>query len=102
VLATTCIVGLLVACGGESAPESGAPNELTGVIVDVDSERLGDVRGFRLRSEGETFEIAIDPDVRFDDFPLTHLSDHLASAEPVRVEIDERGGELFATSVEDA
>jgi hypothetical protein len=102
-LVATCLACIAVGgCGTESEPGSGSPDELTGVVVEVDSRGLGDVRGFTLRSEGETYEISIDPDQRFDDFPLSHLRDHLASAEPVRVEVEGRSGELFATSLTDA
>lgn len=101
-LTVSCLlVAALAACADGDAPSGGAPRELTGVVVGVRSPGLGDVRGFTLRSGDETYEVAIDPDVSYD-FALPHLNDHLATAEPVRVEIDERGAKLFAVSIEDA
>lgn len=89
---------LLVACGG--AADEGAPSELTGVIVDVTSSGLNQVSSFELRAEGTNHAIHIDDDVDYG-FPLGHLQEHVASAEPVRVELEERDGELFALTIED-
>jgi hypothetical protein len=100
-LSVVVVAVAAAACGSDSGPDSGSPTEITGVVVDVDSRGLGDVRGFTVRSDGDTYDISIDPDASYG-FPLTHLTDHLASAEPVRVELDERGSELVATAIEDA
>jgi hypothetical protein len=71
------------------------------VVVDLEARRLGDVTRFELRSEGRSFQIFIDPETTYS-FPPSHLSDHLASSEPVRVGITERNGRLYASSIEDA
>ncbi len=87
----------LIACAGDEP----APTELTGVILEIESEGLDDVRSFTLRSEGETYEILIDPELDYG-FPLSHLNSHRATADPVVVDLEERDGELFALSIEDA
>jgi hypothetical protein len=88
-----------VACGSRS--DDGPPDEIAGVVVDVEAEGLGHVTSFDVRSEGTSYEIFIDPGATYS-FPPSHLSDHLASSEPVRVGLTERDGRLYATSIEDA
>lgn len=97
---------LAVACGGQSGPEpedtSGAPARVTGVIVDIDSAGIDDIRAFTLRSEGQTYEIHIAEDVEYG-FSLGHLQEHRVSSEPVVVDLEEReDGRLYALSIEDA
>jgi hypothetical protein len=105
--ATLCVIAalLLVACGDQAEPSSDptaqAPQEVTGVIVDIDSAGLGEVRSFELKSGDETFEILIDPQVDYG-FNLGHLNEHLAGGQPVRVQIEERDGKLFARRIDDA
>ncbi len=89
----------LVGCDG--AEPSSAPDQVTGVIVEIESVSLEDVESFTLRSEGDVYEILIDPEIEYG-FPLSHLNVHRTSAEPVVVELDERDGELYALSIEDA
>lgn len=81
-------------------PEA-APEQVTGVVVEIQSEGLEDVRSFTLRSEGETYEILIDTEIDYG-FPLSHLNAHRASADPVVVDLDERDGALYALTIEDA
>ncbi len=101
-LAASLALFSLAGCGSDQAPASLTPEVFTGVVVEVDSPELGDVRSFTLRSEGREYKLFVDPDVTYDDFPQPHLNDHLASAEPVRVEVDERGNRLYARAIEDA
>ena len=88
----------LAGCGSDAA---GGPREATGVVLAVDARSLTDVRSFTLKTQDETLEIRIDPDADYS-FPPSHLRNHALSGEPVRVELDERGGDLFATEMEDA
>ena len=81
--------------------QGGAPEELTGPIIDIDSEGLGDVRSFTVKSDEQTYEILIDPQVDYG-FPMGHLNEHRLSGAPVRVELLERDGRLFALSILDA
>ena len=93
----------LSACGTDSPPplQEDAPDQLEGVVTDIQSEGLDYVTSFKLRSEGETYEIFIDPDIDYG-FRLGHLQAHLVGADPVIVELEERAGKLYATSIIDA
>ena len=93
---------LCSACGGDSgANGGGGPDEITGPVVKVDAESLGEVTSIELKQGNETFEILIDPEIDYD-YNLGHISEHLSSGAPLRVEVEERDGELFATSISDA
>jgi hypothetical protein len=86
---------------GNACARRGEPTEVTGVVVEVDSRSLADVRSFEVSSGGDVYVVFIDPAARYS-FPPSHLRAHLASAEPVRVGIERRDGRLYATSIEDA
>lgn len=95
---------MLVACGGdeptaERTPEP--PRELTGVILTIDSEGLGQISSFELKEGDETYEIFIDPEVDYG-FNLGHLNEHLSTGQPVRVDLESREGKLYAQSIIDA
>jgi hypothetical protein len=93
-------VTLSVGCDGGSAETCSGAKPITGVIVTVESRSLDDVRGFTLRSGGKECEISIDPERDYG-FPLSHLNAHKVGADPVEVEVEERDGELIATSIAD-
>jgi hypothetical protein len=95
--ATTLILGVVTGCGGNEA----GTRTLSGVVTDVNASNITDVESFTIRSEGETFEIFVDPDAAYD-FPPSHLSEHLLSGEPVAAEVEDRGGRLFALTLRDA
>lgn len=99
-LAAVAFLVLLGACG-DSGPGSGAPEEVTGVIVDIESEGIGEVTSFELKDGDELYTIRIDPEVEYN-FDLGHLHEHLQGSEPVRVDLESRDGFLFATTIEDA
>jgi hypothetical protein len=73
----------LVACADDPAPDDAqpAPEEITGPVTKIDSESLGEI------DYG---------------FALSHLNEHLATGDPVRVSLDERDGTLYATEIADA
>lgn len=72
------------------------------MVVDItEGEGFGAVESFELRSEGETYEILIDQSREYG-FPLGHLNDHLQGADPVRVDIEEKDGAIYAVTIEDA
>jgi hypothetical protein len=81
-------------------PESG---EVVGVVVAVDSQGLGQVRGFTLRLPGgeqQTFSLrALQNGTTF---PPGHLAEHQATAAPVRVTYRMEGTERLAIQLEDA
>lgn len=96
-------VVILSACGddGASSRNGSTPSQLEGPIIEVESEGLGQVRAFTLKSGDQTYEIFIADDVDYS-FPLDHLNEHRISGEPVVVELEERGEKLYALSIEDA
>ena len=72
--------------------------------MDVDSTSPAEVRAFTLRTEGGeqvTFEVG-PLDLPAGAFPASHLQEHLATAEPVRVEYRREGERLIAVALFDA
>jgi hypothetical protein len=76
---------------------------IAGIVIDVDSAGLDDVRGFTLRSStGDELEFKIGQLENGDEFPPGHLTEHLAAASPVLVFFREENGELVVYRMEDA
>jgi hypothetical protein len=101
VLAASALLALsLGGCGG-SQPACADRTTLTGIVLDVESRTLTDVRAFTLRSQGEECEIIVDPDRQYG-FALPHLNEHKISADPVKVEVEVRDDELVALSIDDS
>jgi hypothetical protein len=94
---------VLGACGDDPAVDARppAPEEITGPVTSVDSESLGEVTSFEVTQKGEVYVVLIDPEIDYG-FALSHLNEHLASGDPVRVGLDERNGKLYATEIVDA
>ena len=95
----------LVLSGTSGVGPSGEPNlpTATGVITAVDSAGLGNVRSFTLREvDGTMRAFALSKLENGVQFPPGHLSEHLATARPVKVWYREEGGTLFAIRLEDA
>ncbi|MFN2588597.1 MAG: hypothetical protein ABR613_10845 [Actinomycetota bacterium] len=105
VIALLCCAAFAgAACGGDDGPpptRQEVPDEVTGVLLDVDSGGVGDVTSFTLKDGDETYEIFIADDVDYG-FPLGHLQEHLSTGDPVRVPLEERDGKLYARSIDDA
>lgn len=108
VLLLCCAALFAVACGGDDsepaggeAPAAEAPEEVTGVLLDVQSEGVGEVTSFTLKDGDDTYEIFIAEDVDYG-FDLGHLNEHLTAGDPVRVPLEERDGKLYALSIDDA
>jgi len=95
---------VLVACGGDdpevARPEE-APSEVTGVIVEIDAELLGEVTSFDVKDGDTIHTLFIDPNIDYQ-FPLGHLHEHLETAEPVSCKVEERNGKLYAQTIDDA
>jgi hypothetical protein len=90
---------LLGACAGDAGcAETG---RCTGVVTDITSAGIGQVESFELKSGDETLEILIDPDLEYG-FDLGHLHEHLASSDPVIVDLEERDDGVYALTIEDA
>ena len=94
------LVGFVAGCGGPSAPTS----SLTGVVVAVRSGAGLEVEAFSVRTpEGTTLEFQVGPlDLHSGGFPASHLREHQATSEPVRVFFRREGPMLVATRLEDA
>jgi hypothetical protein len=74
-----------------------------GVVVAVDSVGLTDVRGFTLRVEGgETMAFRLGELENPTEFPPGHLTEHQATAAPIRVWYRMEGDERHAVRLEDA
>ena len=76
-----------------------------GIVVDIDSEGLGRMRSFTLRtSEGEllTFDVSGPVDLSGDAFPPDHLQQHMALGEGIAVAYEMRDGQRVATRLVDA
>jgi hypothetical protein len=110
VVLASCLALAGIACGGDGAegPAAGepvaaedAPGEVTGVLLDVESEGVGEVTSFTLKEGDDTYEIFIAEDVDYG-FNLGHLNEHLTTGDPVRVPLEVRDGRLYAVSIDDA
>jgi hypothetical protein len=75
---------------------------LVGVVVGVDSAGLGDVRGFTLRTSDGTFALTLGPLENATEFSPGHLTEHMASSEPVRAYFRLDGSEAIVYRLEDA
>jgi len=95
---------VLVSCGGDdpevARPEE-APSEITGVIVAIDAELLGEVESFDVKDGDTIYTLFIDPNIEYS-FPLGHLHEHLETAEPVSCKVEKRNGKLYAQTIDDA
>jgi len=107
-VAVALLAGGLVACRVEACctppPASIAPaSPVEGVVLTVDSGGLADVRSFELRTaSGATLRFKIGTLESPTAFPLGHLGEHQATAEPIRVFFRTEGETLVAYRLEDA
>ena len=89
--------------GPAASPIPSGTQELSGVIVAVDSAGLGDVRGMTIRTaEGTLVDFSLERFQGGAEFPPGHLAEHQATAEPVRVRYVERDGVRLALRIDDA
>ncbi len=90
-----------VACGNGEPP---TPSQLTGTVIAVDAASLTKVTSFTLKAQDDRHEIFIDPEVDYSSsgFVPQHLRDHVISGIRVMVEVDRRGGRLYAIGMKDA
>jgi hypothetical protein len=92
--------------GGSAVPSTGSAvvpsSPLTGVIVAVDSRGLDDVRALTLRTDDGAVLVFDLREVRSTaTFPLGHLAEHQATADPVVVTFRVEDGVLVATAIDD-
>lgn len=87
--------------GGSNVVTPDSP--VAGVVVEVDSRGLNDVRSFKLRTNsGDLLTFTMGELENGDEFPPGHLTEHQAAAAPVLVFFREEGGALVAYRIEDA
>ena len=81
----------------------GGGGTAVGVVVEVESAGLTDVRGFTLRAaDGAQTRYRIDRLENGDTFPPGHLVEHQATSEPVLVVWRHDGADRVAVRIEDA
>jgi hypothetical protein len=100
----TAIAAILFSETGIIDPDRPAgTSDMTGVVVGVDSGGLADVRGFTLRRPGgELVEFSLRALQNATEFAPSHLAEHQATAEPVRVWWRMDGADRLAIQLEDA
>ncbi|NNF63976.1 MAG: hypothetical protein HKN07_06920 [Acidimicrobiia bacterium] len=80
---------------------SGGLESVRGTLIEVDGDLVA-VKSFTIRSTGgETLMFEPSDGLLFGTGPLTHLSDHLRSGEPIDVTYKTEGDRLIATAVAD-
>jgi hypothetical protein len=101
-LVVLCLaLSTLAGCQGTAAPPG--EQEAVGLVMTVDAPAHGRVDGFELMTRDgtrltfDTTDMAPDPD-----FPVAHLSEHLALAAPIRVTYRADGERLVVTGLADA
>ena len=87
-------------CACSAAPPP--PSPIDGVVVGVDSEGLGRIRGFSLLSAGSTYRFVVGALENAGEFSPSHLSEHMATSEPIRVWFRREGGVAVVYRLEDA
>ena len=102
-IAAMCLVFMTPLAGCNDPQEREAPlppASVTGVIVDIESEGIGEVSAFTVKDGDKSYEVFIDPAVDYD-FPLAHLNEHKTTSDPVVVRLSMKEGKLYAQSIED-
>jgi hypothetical protein len=95
----------LTACACSQPPTPGAypPSPVEGVVVAVDSSGLGRVAGFTLRVPGgASFQFELGALENATEFSPSHLAEHMASSQPIRVFFRIEDGRAAAYRLEDA
>lgn len=94
-------VAALIGVAAVSCIDTGPP-PVEGVVVDIDSTGLADVTGFTIRTDdGEDVGFVVRELENGAEFPPTHLAEHRASGEPVRVWFRTEGDVRVAYRIED-
>jgi hypothetical protein len=89
------------ACASEGAKGPAAPDQVTGVVIDIVASEIDDIQSFTLKDGDAQYDIYIADDVEYG-FPLGHLHEHLQTADPVTVDLEERDDDrLYALTIED-
>ena len=86
-----------------SPSPSPAPTEVTGIITELSAGAdQSDVTALAVETDdGTVFDLLIDPELDYG-FDLAHLFEHRDTGDPVRVQVDDRDGTLYALRIDDA
>ncbi len=92
---------LVIACTGVLPSDI---REASGTVTSVDGPNAAQVDAFTVRTpDGAEIEFSVgELRVDRDSFPAAHISEHLVSLEPVRVQYVERDGRNVALRISDA
>ena len=105
IVAAVAALGVIGLSGGSLTP-SAAPlptSPIVGVVIAVDSPSLGIVRGFNLLlQDGTTVTLTVGQLENPTEFSPSHLSEHLASSEPIRAFYRLQDGIPVVYRIEDA
>jgi len=95
---------LVVACAPQVAQTPAPASPIVGIVIAVDSPSLGKVNGFTLRDSATGVSIAFKLGLleNATEFSPSHLSEHMASSEPIRVFYRLEGGVATVYRIEDA
>ena len=95
---------LLVACAPQAAQTPASTSPVVGIVMAVDSPSLGKVNGFTLRetASGTTLVFKLGVLENATVFSPSHLAEHMASSEPIRVFWRMENGDRVAYRLEDA
>lgn len=89
--------------GRSPVPSDLLASPVTGVVIAVDSPRLGQVRDFVVRvADGTTVTLAVGQLENATEFSPSHLVEHMASSEPIRAYYRLVDGSPVAYRLEDA
>jgi hypothetical protein len=101
--ALVVIAFVLAACGPQPAATPDVQSPVDGVVIEVDAASLTDVRGFTLRtSSGVAFGFKLGALENATEFSPSHLKEHQATSEPIRVWFRVENGDRVAYRIEDA
>jgi hypothetical protein len=102
-LAGLLAAAALVGCQTQPAATPDVQSPVDGVVIEVDAVSLTDVRGFTLRTSGGfSFAFRLGVLENATDFSPSHLKEHQATSEPIRVWFRIENGARVAYRIEDA
>ncbi|HXG25313.1 MAG TPA: hypothetical protein VNL94_00455 [Candidatus Binatia bacterium] len=106
IVVAALVIGLLLLNRWPSARDSrsGPPpsSPVVGVVVGVDAGGLGRVRTFSLRSGTAIYALTVGPLENETEFTPSHLSEHMATSEPIRAYFRLEDGVAVVYRLEDA
>ena len=108
-LASIVVVLVAAGCqqlvtGSPPPPTPGITSPVEGVVFSVDTAGLGEVRGFTLRPTNSPFSFSFGLGTLENptEFPPSHLAEHQATSQPVRVYFRTENGIHTVYRLEDA